>query len=30
MGPYEAAAAYWHRGTAYDRLGYTNEAIAGA
>jgi tetratricopeptide (TPR) repeat protein len=29
MGPYEAAAAYWHRGTAYDRLGYTNEAIAG-
>ena len=30
LGPYEAAAAHWHRGVAYDRLGYTNEAIAGA
>lgn len=27
LGAYEAAAAYWHRGVAYDRLGYTLEAI---
>lgn len=29
LGLYEAAAAHWHRGVAYDRLGYTNEAIVG-
>lgn len=29
MGVLEASQAYWNRGCAYDKLGYTLEAIAG-